>query len=321
MSTLNGTAPGTGEIKLKKISLLKDIALDIRKNTTIYLLAIPILAYFIIFSYLPMTGIIMAFNRYSPSLGIFHSPWVGFKNFTDFFNSYYFVRLMRNTFLLSFYDLVFNFPIPIIFALLLNEIRGKMFKRTIQTISYMPYFISMVVICGIISEFCNSNGVITQVLSSFGFGKMNLLGQASMFRSIYVGSNMWQGMGYSSIIYLAALSGVDQELYEAAQIDGANRWKQIWHITLPGILSTIVILLILRMGTMFSVGFEKVLLLYSPATYETADVISTFVYRKGLLDMNFSFSTAVGLFNSVINTIMLLSSNWLSRKFTDSSLF
>ncbi|MCM8711700.1 ABC transporter permease subunit [Clostridium sp. SYSU_GA19001] len=321
MHTLKDTVPGTGEIKLKKRSLLKDIAIDIRKNTVIYLMAVPMLLYFIIFSYIPMTGIIMAFKRYSPALGIFNSPWIGFKNFYDFFNSYYFFRLLRNTFLLSFYDLLFNFPIPIVFALLLNEIKGKFFKRTIQTISYMPYFISMVVICGIISEFTNSNGVITQLLSIFGFEKKNLLGQASMFRSIYVGSNMWQGMGYSSIIYLAALSGIDQELYEAAEIDGAGRWKQTWHITLPGIMPTIVILLILRMGSMFSVGFEKVLLLYSPATYQTADVISTFTYRKGLLDMNYSFSTAVGIFNSVINTSMLLFSNWLSRKYTDSSLF
>jgi putative aldouronate transport system permease protein len=321
MDTSKNTVLGTGEFKTEKINLLKDIAKDIRKNKTVYLLAVPIIAYFIIFSYLPMTGVIMAFNRYSPARGIFRSQWVGFKHFTDFFQSYYFVRLLRNTFLLSFYDLLFNFPMPIIFALLLNEVKNKYFKRTIQTISYMPYFISLVVICGIISEFTSSNGVITQLLSFFGFPKVNLLAQASMFRSIYVGSNMWQGMGYSSIIYLAALAGVDQELYEAAEIDGANRWRQTWNITLPGIMPTIIILLILRMGSMFSVGFEKVLLLYSPATYETADIISTFTYRKGLMDMNFSFSTAVGIFNSVINTSMLLLSNMLSRKYTESSLF
>lgn len=318
---LSRNVGGDMEVNTMKFGLLRDIGMDIRKNKLIYLMALPIVIYFIVFSYIPMTGVIMAFQKYSPMQGVFGSQWVGVKNFTDFFGSYYFWRLLRNTFLLSFYDLVFNFPMPIIFALLLNEVRSSKWKRTVQTISYMPYFISLVVICGIIAEFTNSNGVITQIVAFFGGPEGNLLGRKEMFRPIYVGSNMWQQMGYNSIIYLAALSAINSELYEVACIDGANRWKQTWYVTIPGITSTIIILLILRMGMMFTVGFEKVLLLYSPATYETSDIISTFTYRKGLLDLNFSFSTAVGLFNSVINTSMLLITNMLSRKYSETSLF
>lgn len=268
-----------------------------------------------------MTGIVMAFMHYEPAKGIWGSPWVGLKNFFDFFGSYYFWRLIRNTFLLSILDLIINFPLPIIFALMLNEVGNKVFKRGIQTISYMPYFVSMVVICGLISEFCASTGILSQIVRFFGGPSGNLLGKPDWFRSIFIGSNVWQGMGYNSIIYLAALSGIDPELYEAAKIDGAGRWRQMWSITIPCLAPTIVILLILRMGMMFNVGFEKVLLLYNPSTYETSDIISTFTYRKGLLDMNFSFSTAVGMFNSVINTTMLLMANAISKKFTDSSLF
>jgi putative aldouronate transport system permease protein len=292
-----------------------------RKNKAVYLLFLPILAYFAVFCYAPMTGIVMAFMHYEPAKGIWASPWVGLKNFTDFFGSYYFWRLIRNTFLLSVLDLLINFPLPIIFALMLNEVGNKVFKRSIQTISYMPYFVSMVVICGLISEFCASNGILSQIVRLFGGPSGNLLGKPDWFRSIFIGSNIWQGMGYNSIIYLAALSGIDPELYEAAKIDGAGRWRQMWSITFPCLVPTIVILLILRMGMMFNVGFEKVLLLYNPSTYETSDIISTFTYRKGLLDMNFSFSTAVGMFNSFVNTAMLLVANAISKKYTDSSLF
>ncbi|MFA6507934.1 MAG: ABC transporter permease subunit [Treponemataceae bacterium] len=303
------------------MELLKDVALDIRKNKLVYLMAVPVIAYFIIFSYIPMSGIVLAFQRYQPGHGFFEGPWIGLQNFTDFFQSYYFWRLFRNTFLLSFLDLLFNFPLPIILALMLNEIKNAAFKRTIQTISYMPYFISLVVICGIISEFTTSTGIVTQLVAFFGGPKVNLLGQPDWFRPIYIGSGMWQGLGYNSIIYLAALSAIDPELYEAAMMDGAGRFRQTLSITLPCLVPTIIVLLILRMGVMFNVGFEKVLLLYNPSIYETADIISTFTYRKGLLDMNFSFSTAVGIFNSLINTAMLLFTNFLSRKYTDTSLF
>jgi putative aldouronate transport system permease protein len=299
----------------------KSVRRDFRMNWQIYLLALPIIAYFITFSYIPMAGVVMAFERFNPKLGYFKSPWIGLDNFKDFFGSYYFWRLLRNTFLISFLSLLFSFPMPIIFALLLNEIRNRYFKKTIQTLSYLPYFISMVVIAGLIKDFTDSDGLITMMVVSLGGTQRNLLSDPDLFRTIYVGSEIWQGIGFGSIIYLAALSGVDQELYEAAIIDGAGRWKQTWHITLPGIMPTIIIMLILRMGSLFSVGFEKIILLYNPMTYETADVISSFTYRKGLLEANYGYSTAVGLFNSVINFGMLLVANWISRKYSETSLF
>jgi len=299
----------------------KSLRRDLIMNWQIYLMFLPILVYFIIFNYIPLTGLVMAFEEFSPVKGIFGSPWVGLAQFKSFFGSYYFIRLLRNTFLLSFYDLIFGFPAPIIFALLLNEVKGGAFKKTVQTMSYMPHFISMVVICSIVTQFTNSNGAVTQIVVALGGTRRNLLGDPSAFRSIFVGSGIWQGIGYGSIIYLAALSGVDQELYEAATIDGAGRLRQTWHITLPGIAPTIIIMLILRMGSLFAVGFEKIILLYKPITYDTADVISSFVYRRGLIDNDYSFSTAVGLFNSLVNTFMLCCANFISRKYSETSLF
>lgn len=301
---------------------LKDIRRDFIRNKSVYLLALPVLLFFIIFNYIPMAGIILGFERFTPKAGVFLSEWVGLKNFINFFESYYFWRLLRNTFLISFFDLLFNFPAPIILALLLNEVGNKYFKKVIQTISYMPYFISMVVMAGIVIDFVSTDGVITNALSSLGLvEKKNLLSVPSYFRPIYIASGMWQGLGYGSIIYLAALSGVDQELYEAARIDGAGRWKQTIHVTLPGISSTIIIMLILRLGQLLSVGMDKILLLYNPLIYETADVITTFVYRKGIQDSDYGYSTAVELFNSVINFIFLLGANTVSRKFSETSLF
>ncbi len=294
---------------------------DFKINWVVYLMALPIVLYFIIFHYLPMLGIVIAFEDFSPIQGYFKSDWIGFENFEAFFGSYYFGRLLTNTFMISFLTLIFSFPCPIIFALLLNEIVNKPFKKTIQTISYMPYFISLVVIAGLIKSFTAEDGLITAILVGLGGESRDLLSDAKLFRSIYVVSDIWQNVGFGSIIYLAALSSIDPMLYEAAVIDGAGRIRQTWHITLPGISSTIIILLILRMGSLFNVGYEKIILLYSPVTYSTADVISSFTYRKGLLDADFSYSTAVGLFNSVINFSMLLLANFLSRKYSETSLF
>ena len=264
----------------------------------------------------------MAFQNYKPQLGFFRSPFVGFKHFQDFFQSYYFWRLLKNTFLISFLDLLVGFPLPIIFALLLNEVRGKFFKKSIQTISYMPYFVSMVVVCSRVNQFCSQNGAITQLWSMITQNEpASLIAQPQFFRAIFVGSNVWQSLGYNSIIYIAALASVDQELYEAAVIDGANRWKQTLHVTLPGISSTIIILLILRCGQLLNVGYEKIILLYGPSTYETADVINSFVYRKGLQEFNYGYSAAVGLFNSVISFILLMTVNKISAKVSDTSLF
>ena len=300
---------------------LKEIKRDFKINKAVYLMVAPIILFFIVFHYIPMTGLVMAFQRFKPGTGIFGSEWVGFKHFIDFFSGNYFFRVLRNTFLISFYDLLIGFPAPIIFALMLNEVRNRVFKKTVQTISYMPYFISMVIICGLIVEFTNSTGLIAQMVSFLGGKPVNFLAKPEYFRSIFVLSSIWQGIGFSSIIYLATLSSIDQELYEAATIDGANRWRQTWHITLPGISSTIIIMLILRIGSLLSVGFEKIILLYSPSTYETADVISSYVYRKGLVEFNYSYSTAVGLFNSVVSLILILAANTLSRKYSETSLF
>ena len=300
---------------------LTDIKKDFKRNRTIYLMLLPVLIFFVIFKYIPMGGIIMAFEKFSPKMGIYGSEWVGLKHFKDFFASYYFFRLLKNTFLLSFYDFIFFFPAPIIFALLLNEVSNKLFKKFVQTASYLPYFVALVVICGLIVDFTSSDGFITNIIVRMGGEKTNLLGQSKLFRTIFVSSNIWQNLGFHSIIYLAALSNVNQELYQAAYIDGAGRWKQTWHVSLPGISSTIIILLILRFGSLLTVGFEKIILLYNPSTYDTADVISSFIYRKGLLEANYSYSTAVGLFNSVINFGVLLAANTLSRKYSETSLF
>ena len=300
---------------------MKSFIEDMKKNPGLYIMIIPVLAFFLIFAYLPMFGLVMAFQNYTPRGGFLHSEFVGFKQFADFFGSIYFGRLLRNTLMISVLNLIFGFPAPIIFALLLNEVNNKWFKKSIQTISYLPYFISLVIVCGLVADFTASDGAITDLIVKLGGERINYLGQPEYFRTIYILSDMWQGIGFGSIIYLAALAGIDQELYEAASLDGAGRWKQTLHVTLPGIVPTIITLLILRMGTMFAVGYEKIILLYSTNTYETADVISSYVYRKGLQEFNYSYSAAVGLFNSVINTLLLIVSNQLSAKFAGTSLF
>ncbi|WP_261302282.1 ABC transporter permease [Paenibacillus andongensis] len=297
------------------------ILIDIRRNKLLYVMLIPVLLYYVIFHYGPMYGAIIAFKDFSPRLGIWGSDWVGFEHFQAFFTGPYFWRTIKNTVLISFYQLLFGFPAPIVLALLLNEVRHALFKRTVQTLTYMPHFISLVVICGIIKDFTVSDGVINDVIAFFGGERTTFLLEPSFFRSVYVSSGVWQHIGWGTIIFLAALTGIDQEQYEAAKIDGAGRWKQMTNVTLPGLMPTIIILLILEIGKMMNVGFEKIILLYNPGTYETADVISSYVYRVGLQDFNYSFSSAVGLFNSVINFILLICSNWLSRKFNDTSLW
>lgn len=294
---------------------------DFRINKYLYLMMIPVIAYYFIFHYAPMYGALIAFKEYSPMKGILGSDWVGLKHFHDFFNSYYFWRILKNTLVISFYSLIFEFPAPIILALLINEIRSKSFKRVAQTITYMPYFISLVVICGIITDFTNADGVINGLFTFFGYDGQAMLQKPELFRPIYILSEIWQRIGWESIIYIAALMSIDVEQYEAARMDGASRIKQMFYITLPGILPTISIMLILRMGNLLNVGFEKIILLYNPITYETADVISSFVYRKGLLEFGWSYSSAVGLFNSVINLFLLVTANYVSRKVNKNSLW
>ena len=297
------------------------LAHDLRRYRYVYIMAIPVILYYALFMYLPMYGAQIAFKVYSPGKGIVGSQWVGLSHFVKFFSSYYFARLIRNTLLISLYSLLFSFPAPILLALLLNELRSASFKRCVQTVSYLPHFISTMVICGMIIDFTRSDGLINDVLAIFGGTRETMLLNPARFRSIYIISDIWQGVGWGSIIYLSALTGIDQQLYEAAVIDGAGRFQQMLHVTLPGIAPTVVIMLILRIGQMMSVGYEKIILLYNGNTYETADVISSFVYRKGLIEANQGYSTAVGLFNSFINLLLILSANTISRRVSDTSLW
>lgn len=301
-----------------KKSVLKK---DLFKNKWKYLMILPVVIYIAVFCYKPMYGVIIAFKNFRPAVGIIDSPWVGFRHFTTFFSDYNFWRILKNTFSISALSILFGFPAPILLALLINEIRNTKFKRMVQTISYMPYFISMVIICGLIKTFCQSDGIITDLVVALGGERINLLASKNWFYPIYIISNIWQNIGWDSIIYLAALSGIDQEQYEAAKVDGAGRIRQIISVTLPGLMPTVTILFILKMGSILNVGFEKILLLYSPTTYEVADVISTYVYRIGILDANFSYSTAIGLFNSIVNIIFLLLTNTISKKMNNSGLF
>lgn len=305
----------------KKQSFSQNVKRDFVMNKYKYLMIIPVLVYLIIFCYKPMYGLIIAFKNYKPTRGIWGSSWVGMLWFDKFFNDIYFWRLLRNTFVLSALSILFGFPAPILLALLLNEIHSSAFKRTVQTITYMPYFISLVVTCSLIKIYCQENGLFSQIAELFGGTRQNYMINPSAFRPIYVISGIWQGIGWNSIIYLAALSGIDPTQYEAARIDGANRFQQILHVTLPGILPTIMILFVLRMGSILNVGYEKVLLLYTPNTYEVADVFSTYTYRIGFESQKYSLSTAVGLFNTLVNIVFLLLTNWFSRKTTESGLF
>ena len=249
------------------------------------------------------------------------SEWCGLENFRDFFGSVYFGRLLRNTLRISLSSIVFGFTAPIVLALLINELRSRSYSRVVQTVTYLPHFISMVVICGMLSDFCEQEGIITQICALFGLPEQNLLRVPEYFTTIYVSSDIWQNVGWGSIIYLAALSGVDPSLHEAAKIDGATRWRQVWTVDIPCILPTIITLLVLRMGSVMSVGYEKIILLYNSLTMEKADVISSFVYRKGLQEANYGYSTAVGLFNSVINMVLVITANTISRKLNETSLW
>lgn len=306
---------------MERKSLREKIVQDFKKHKRKYLIILPVLLYFILFHYKPMYGVIIAFKRYRPNRGILGSDWVGLQNFIRFFKDIYFTRLLRNTFTISFLSLIFSFPMPIFLAILLNEIKNMKFKKAVQTITYMPHFIAMVVMCGMITSFCQTNGLINQIIEFFGGTRTNLLMKQAYFYPIYIVSEIWKNIGWDSIIFLAALSGIDQEQYEAARVDGAGRFKQMIYITLPGLLPTISILLILKMGHVLSVGYEKILLLYQPATYEVADVISTYTYRKGLIDADYSYSTAINMFNSIINIIFLHLSNKLSKKAGQSGLY
>lgn len=292
------------------------------KNRYLYLMIAPVVIWYFLFCYMPMFGLIIAFKDYNVFTGVFESPYVGFYQFQRFFESIYFWRLIRNTFVISFLGLVLNFPAPIILALMFNELKDGKFKKVTQTISYLPHFISTVIIVGMYTTFlAPEHGLINNIIAYFGGERVYFLAEPRYFRMLYIIMDIWRSVGWGSIIYLAALSGVETELYEACIIDGGGYWRQLWHITLPGITPTIVIMLILRIGQLMSVGYESIILMYSPATYSTGDVISTYVYRVGLVDADYSFSTAVGMFNSIISLILLVAANTISRKVGETSLW
>ena len=293
-----------------------------KKNISLYVMVIPGIVLLIMFKYLPIYGIIVAFENYYPNRGVFGSQWVGLEHFIDFFNDPYFFRLFRNTFVLGFYTLIFSFPAPIILALLLNEVKNKAFKKVTQTISYMPYFLSVVIIVGLMKDMLNTNeGIINEMIALFGFEKITFFASPEWFRTLYIVSGIWQGIGFGSIIYLAAISGINIEMYEAAIMDGASRMQQIIRITLPSIMPTVVIMLILSVGNILGNDFQKILLMYNPLTYETADVISTYVYRMGIEGGSFSYASAVGFFISVISFSLVMITNKVSQKFSETSLW
>ncbi|UVI33762.1 ABC transporter permease [Paenibacillus spongiae] len=298
------------------------IGKKIWQNWELYLFIAPAFLYFAIFHYGPMYGIQIAFKNFIPSKGIFGSDWVGFQHFERFFNSHYFWDLLWNTLSISFLELAIGFPLPIILALAFNEIRTGFFKKTVQTITYAPHFISMVVMAGMIITFLSpSTGMITRLIELFGIEAPQFLNEPAWFKTIYVISGVWQNAGWGTIIYLAALSAVDPQLHEAAIVDGASRFKRMLHINLPTIIPTITILLILNTGNILGVGYEKILLLQNSLNMEASDVISTFVYRTGLVSAQYSFSTAVGLFNSIVNAIMLITVNQIAKRTSDNSLW
>ena len=292
------------------------------KGKYLFLLVIPTVICMLLFYYLPMWGILIAFKQYSPFKGLTGSPWVGLKHFRTFFENPFFFRYFRNTILLSFYSLIWGFPAPIIFALILNDVQNIRFKKLVQTVSYMPHFYSTVVVVGLFTMFLSpTSGPVNKLIQAFGHKPISFLADAKYFRTIYVASEIWQNLGWGAIIYLAALSNVDQEMYEAATIDGATRLQKIWYISIPAIQPTIVIMLIMSLGKMMSLSSEKVLLLQMPATYEVSDVIGTYIYRRGLIYAEYSFSAAVGLFNSAVNLVLVLISNFICRKVTETSLW
>jgi putative aldouronate transport system permease protein len=294
---------------------------SVRRDWQLYSLVVLPLIFFVVFRYLPMAGNIIAFRRFRPGSNIFGDEWVGFYYVELFVNDAQFWHVFRNTLALGSLALLFVFPLPIILALMLNELRSRKFKRLVQTVSYLPHFMSVVIVAGLVFQLTSLNGTINQIIEQLGAEPVSFMQRAEWFRTVYVSSEVWQTVGWGTILYLAALTTIDPQLYEAARIDGANRWRQTWHVTLPGIRPTMVVLLILNIGTFMAVGFEKILLLYNPLLYPTADVISTYLYRVGIVSSNFSYATAIGLFEALIGLTLILSANAISRRLVGASLW
>lgn len=295
---------------------------NIKRDKALLLIVLPVVIHYLIFVYYPMYGNVIAFKDYSPVLGIAGSEWAGLKYFKRFFESPYFGRVIRNTLQISIYSLLWSFPVPIVFALMANELKQGIFKRVVQAVSYIPYFISTVIVCGMVISFLSpTDGIVNNVIKLFGGEPINFMMEPDWFRTVFIASGIWQGFGWQSIIYLAALVGINPELYEAATVDGASRLQKVIHISIPCIMPTIIITFILQLGQLMSIGHEKLILLYNPITLDVADVVSTYVYRTGLVDGNYSLGSAVGLFNAVINLILVILANRLSRKLSSVSLW
>ncbi len=308
-------------MRKNKVQHKQSFIQGIKSSRALYLLLLPSFIIFLLFTYYPMYGVIIAFKDFSPAQGILGSPWVGFKNFIQYFNSYQFWPTIRNTIVISLYTIVVTFPLPVFLALMCNQIRARRFKKFFQVSTYLPHFISTVVMCGMIILFLSpSTGIIAKLAELFGFTLPNLMGSASAFPSIYVWTEAWQHVGWDSILYIATLSAIDPTLYEAATMDGASKWKRMIHIDVPALLPTATIMFILRMGSVMSVGFEKIYLLQNTLNSSTSEIISTYVYKMGLVSNQYSLSSAIGLFNNVINLVLLLLVNYTSKKLSDTSL-
>ena len=312
------TAPVS--IQPTKRTLSQRFRRDLNQHWPAYLMIIPAIALTFLFSYVPMYGIVLAFKKYNPMKGIMGSPWIGLTHFSKFLSSPYFIQLLRNTLRISIYGIVVSYPLQIILALLINELHNLRFKKVVQTISYMPYFISMVVLCGMLKSFLSYDGLFNSVRLLFGGEPINFLSDPKYFPSISVWSDQWTGLGWGTIIYLSALSSIDQQLYESARIDGCGRFRQALHVTIPGIIPTIAMLMILNINVL-AVNSEKILLLYTPLTYETGDVFGTFIYRQGIKGGKYDYTTAVGLLGTTVALLTTLFVNWVSKKTTEQSLW
>lgn len=306
----------------KKIALsIEELKVSLRNHWMLYLLMIPFILWYVIFMYKPMYGLQIGFKDYDILSGIQGSPFIGLDHFKEFLGDEFFWRAFRNTIMISLYDLIFAFPAPILLALMLNEIKNVKFKKSVQTITYLPHFISIVVIAGLVTNFLAPSGLVNNIIEMFGGERTYFLIQPDKFRTIYTGMNIWKGIGFGAVVYIAALAGVDQQLYEAASIDGAGKFRQLWNVTLPSIRPTIMTMLILKIGQLLNVSYEAILLLYQPSTYETADIINTYVYRTGMIEGRYDFATAVGLTNSIIAFALVYISNKISKKYTETGIF
>ena len=294
----------------------------IKRDWQLYLMLAPALIWFLIFMYQPLSGLQIAFTQFSAFKGVEGSPWVGFEHFITLFENDQFLRAIRNTLLISAYSLVLAFPVPILLALMINEVQSKGIRKTVQTVVYLPHFVSAVIVAGIVVALLSpSSGLVNNILRILGVDEVYFLTRPEWFRTIYIGSGIWKEAGFDSIIYLAAIMGINPALYESAQIDGASRWQMIWRVTVPCILPTIAVLLVIRLGNVLDVGFEYIVLLYQPTTYDTADVISTYIYRVGLQNAKYDIAAAAGIFNAVVAFVLVMAANKISRRFTRTGVF